>query len=183
MANGQPLRKNPRPAAGGAAAGPGAARRPGTRPGSAARPDPRRGPPKKAQTPIWMWLVLIVLPAVLIGVLFFVNQGGGEPQETAPKPKVVDPNERIDKLQAEVAKIEGEVKQVHKLRTSGDATAKAKAQTLRDRLDRWMADWDEAMQPLLDAEGKLPPEYRGYQASRGRINTARLDLLKIMEFE
>lgn len=100
--------------------------------------------------------------------------------EPAPKQvEVEDPNENIRELEDQIGKLEKEFQTVIGLLRSEDPTANTRASRLSERIDKWMVEWDTVIDPLRDkTSGDLPPEYKGYQHTRSRVNTLRLDLLK-----
>jgi hypothetical protein len=157
---------------------PGRPRRPGekpiqSRPG--AREPSRRPAPKKAGTPLWMWLALIVSPIVLIVLLLTVPKG----QEQAPveKPKVQDPNVKIKALEAQVPKFKATFSEVMDLTRKEDPSAAQRREALIDSIDKWQAEWDEIFEPKR-VDGRLPPELKAYEVTRSQVNTLRSDIIR-----
>ena len=161
---------------------PGAAgrpRRPGEKPIQSTRPgarDPSRRPaPKKAGTPLWMWLALIVSPIVLILLLLTVPKG----QEDVPvkKAEVQDPNLKIKALEAQVPKFKATFSEVMELTRKEDPSAAQRREALIDSIQKWQNEWDEIFEPKR-VDGRLPPELKAYEATRSQVNTLRSDIIR-----
>jgi len=155
-------------------------RRPGDRPTPSARPGAReparqRPAPKKAQTPLWMWLALIVSPIVLIVLLLTVPKG----QEEAPvkKAEVKDPNVKIKALEAQVPKFKATFSEVMDLTRKEDPAAAQRREALIDSIDKWQSEWDEIFEPKR-VDGRLPPELKAYEVTRTQVNTLRSDIIR-----
>ena len=158
---------------------PGRPRRPGEKPVQSNRPGPReparRPAPKKAGTPLWMWLALIVSPLVLIVLLLTVPKG----QEEAPvkKAEVKDPNVKIKALEAQVPKFKATFSEVMELTRKEDPSAAQRREALIDSIQKWQNEWDEIFEPKR-VDGRLPPELKAYEATRSQVNTLRSDIIR-----
>lgn len=157
-------------------------RRPGERTpqGSRGRETSRRAPPRKTQTPLWMWLALIVSPLVLIVLLLTLK----EKKVEAPVEKavVVDPNAQIKALEGQVPKFKASFQQVMELSRKEDPSATEKREALVQSIEKWQAEWDEIFEPRR-VDGRLPAELRGYEATRTQVNTLRSDILRTGGFQ
>jgi hypothetical protein len=152
-------------------------RRPGEKPTAAARPGARepgrRLAPKKAGTPLWMWLALIVSPIVLIVLLLTVPKGQEEAPVEKPKPK--DPNVKISALEAQVPKFKATLSEIMELTRKEDPSTAQRREALIDSLDKWQSEWNEIFEQKR-VDGRLPPELKAYERTQLEVNTLRNDI-------
>lgn len=147
------------------------------------KPQDRRIVQRQGPVPRWMYIVLIVVPTVLIGVLLGLKAMKNRP---APKVEVVQPGDRIKELEMEVPKIEKAYYEVQKLLRSQDPAdnkkGNAKAEELRKRMEDWLGEFDGFLDSKRDADDKLPPELQGYMVIRRPVSQFLSDLNKTTGF-
>lgn len=124
--------------------------------------------------PRWAYVAMIAVPSVLIVILLAVK--ALKPREKEPEPQV-DPNDLISSLEKQVPKLIADANEAMQLYIKEDPSAKVKIESVRERLNQWIEQWDRFMDSKIDpSTGKLPPELEGYRAVRRPINEVLSDL-------
>jgi hypothetical protein len=132
--------------------------------------------------PPWLYVAMIAVPLAGIAVLAAMRLGRDEEPEAPVQvaAQTVDPNVRIQELSDRARALQADFKKLP-LR-SEDPTERQKLEDFRQRLLKWREDWNEVFKDKLDAEGNLPPEYRGYLGPRNQMNQLLSDLNREIGF-